>query len=170
MKFKLKFHFFFFIFLVSIFFFAFLFWFFFPAFLLTCRVDLLYFLLFFYQFTSCLTDEWPTSHFLYFLLVLLNLTPLPTPQSPSISSSLSLSLPPSVCLCCVFLVYPFICCRVKRRKRKRVRLKLASVPKSVGTPGGQIGGVVVFWWHTHTSHTHLSILTSKRHDYRTVKG
>ena len=49
--------------------------------------------------------------------------------------------------------------------------------KSVGTPGGQIGGVVLRWHkhthsntHTHThTHTHTSILTSKRHDYRARK-
>lgn len=167
MKFKLKFHFFFFIFLVSIFF-AFLFWFFFPAFLLTCRVDLLYFLLFFYQFTSCLTDEWPTSHFLYFLLCLFFWT-LPLFPHPNLLPSLPLS--PSVCLPVLCLPgLSFHLLQSEEEEEEEVRLKLASVPKSVGTPGGQIGGVVVFWWHTHTSHTHLSILTSKRHDYRTVKG
>lgn len=58
-------------------------------------------------------------------------------------------------LCCVFPVRPFIPQRKKRGKRRtRVRLKLASVPKSVGTPGGQIGGVVRMHvhtlWKTHT--------------------
>lgn len=57
---------------------------------------------------------------------------------------------PSLHLCCVFLIRPFIRQRTQRTKH---RLKLASVPKSVGTPGGQIGGVVPPGdtnTHTHT--------------------
>lgn len=166
MKFKLKFHFFFFIFLVSIFFCLFV-----LIFLSCLPADLsCWFALFPVVFLSVylLPYRW-MANFPFSIFSSRSFEPYPSSHTP-ISFHLFPSLPPSVCLCCVFLVYPFICCRVKRRKRKRVRLKLASVPKSVGTPGGQIGGVVVFWWHTHTSHTHLSILTSKRHDYRTVKG
>lgn len=50
---------------------------------------------------------------------------------------------PSLSLCCVFLVRSFHPSEEEEEEEDEGCLKLASVPKSVGTPGGQIGGVVL---------------------------